>query len=81
MRKPLVIQKYYGTDGRMDGWTDGPTRQGVESRVRDYKSGFCKIHCLKILSNTIYCKLDLQKVSIQNFLLQLRETNPVSYRE
>ena len=28
MRKPLAIQKCYGR-------TDGPTRQGVESRVRD----------------------------------------------
>ena len=32
MRKPLGIQK---CDGRMDGRTDRPTRQGVESRVRD----------------------------------------------
>ena len=36
MRKPLGIQK---CDGRMDGRTNGPTyrptRQGVESRVRD----------------------------------------------
>ena len=32
MRKPIAIQKCYGgTDGR----TDRPTRQVVESRVRD----------------------------------------------
>ena len=31
MRKPLAIQKCYGTDGR----TDRPTWQGEESRVRD----------------------------------------------
>ena len=32
MQKPLAIQKCYG---RRDGPTDRPTRQGVESRVRD----------------------------------------------
>ena len=32
MRKPLAIQK---CDRRTDGPTDRPTRQGVESRVRD----------------------------------------------
>ena len=32
MQKPLAIQK---CDGRMDGPTNRPTRQGVESRVRD----------------------------------------------
>ena len=32
MRKPLGIQK---CDRRMDGRTDLPTQQGVESRVRD----------------------------------------------
>ena len=32
MLKPLAIPKY---SGRMDGWMDGPTGQGVESRVRD----------------------------------------------
>ena len=31
MRKPLAILEIFRTDGR----TDGPTRQGVESRVRD----------------------------------------------
>ena len=36
MLKPLTIQKCDGpTDGRTDGRTDRPTRQGVESRVRD----------------------------------------------
>ena len=36
MRKPLAIQKYFGRiDGWMDGRMDGPTRQGVESRVCD----------------------------------------------
>ena len=35
MRKPLAIQKCYG---RIDGRTDGPTRQGVESLVRDLQS-------------------------------------------
>ena len=36
MRKPLAIQKYDGqTDGRTDQRLDGPTRQGVEARVRD----------------------------------------------
>ena len=34
MRKPLGIQK---CDGRTDRRTDRPTRQGVESRVRDLK--------------------------------------------
>ena len=32
MQKPLGIQK---CDGRTDGWTDLPTDQGVESRVRN----------------------------------------------
>ena len=32
MQKPLGIQK---CDGRTDRLTDRPTRQGVESRVRD----------------------------------------------
>ena len=32
MLKPIAIQKYFG---RTDGRTDRPTRQGVESRVRD----------------------------------------------
>ena len=32
LQKPLGIQK---CDGRTDGQTDRPTRQGVESRVRD----------------------------------------------
>ena len=32
MQKTFAIQKYYR---RTDGRTDRPTRQGVESRVRD----------------------------------------------
>ena len=32
MQNPLAIQK---CDGRIDRRTDQPTRQGVESRVRD----------------------------------------------
>ena len=34
MQKPLAIQKCYE---RTDGLTDRPTRQRVESRVRDLK--------------------------------------------
>ena len=57
MQKPLVIQECYG---RTDEGTDGPTRQGVESRVRDkkkkvfstaiffYCSRFCNLLCLSI---------------------------------
>ena len=37
MQKPLGIQK---CDGRTDGRTDRPTRQGVESRVRATKKSF-----------------------------------------
>ena len=32
MQEPIAIQK---CDGRTDGPTDRPTRQGVESRARD----------------------------------------------
>ena len=35
MRKPLAILEIFRRDRQTDRQTDGPTRQGVESRVRD----------------------------------------------
>ena len=75
MRKPLGIQDCYGTDG----WTDRPTQQGVESRVRDLKKK--SITAIYSLSAVYFCEIYSNPWTIASAYRKKNQSNSVTVED